>query len=203
MDQSEKEFSLIVVNRLSQWFNIREEQWSDCGKFRIDYIIQDKNFTNVYFGLEFKKSDYKRGENIGSHILQSMGYSTKLFPTSNGNYQRMPILVCPPISYNYLQMPENKSKRIDKHFNLPKDVEYFHDRHDKHCKHHSGNGMLGALNIGEIRTTVQDQIQRIYFVMSNQTLWTSETEWGTNIAKGLHKVNYEKCFVKINKFKIV
>jgi len=43
----------------------------------------------------------------------------------------------------------------------------------------------------------------VHFVMSNQTLWTSETEWGTNIAKGLHQVNYEKCFVKINKFKIV
>lgn len=208
---TEKEFSEMVVNRLSSYFFVQEERWSKCNKFRIDYVLQDRINPDVFFGIEFKKADYKRGENIGSHILQSIRYSLSEFETTYGNHERIPILLCPPISYNYLMCPVPESKKLMERMSniglLGRDAEYYHDRHDKHSKHHTINGLLGALNTGEVRTSLQQNKQKLNFSFSNQQIWSEEKLWdGTGYngqIKGIDLKKYETLINKINQFRIL
>ena len=198
---TEKEFSRWVISTLNPYFIGTPEQYSKCGSRRLDFIIQDKNNTDIAFGIEFKKSDHKKGENLGNHILQSMRYSLLDFPVNN-IFRRIPILLCPPISYNYLMCPVYESKIELKSSYHSLMAEYYHDRHEKNHRHHTVNGMIGAMNIGEIRTIVYRGKQHIYFSFSNKVIWTSETEWDTGNTKGLHEKNYTLLINKINKFEI-
>jgi hypothetical protein len=67
---TEKEFSSKIVNRLLKYFMISEEVWSECGKYRIDFIITHRK-TGLNFGLEFKRFDRKRGEEIGEFTMSN------------------------------------------------------------------------------------------------------------------------------------
>ena len=188
----EKDFAEKVISKLKPYFDIYSEVWSRCGKWRIDYILREKQH-GVYFGIEFKDMDSKRGEDLGKHILQSMKYSIAEFNTKDG-YKTIPIFLCPPISYKFLVMAQ--------FILLHEGREYFADRHDKNHEHHTVNGMLGALNLGEIRTSVQRDKQILYFSFSNKPIWSSEIQWNTESIKGLHVKNYEQLMDKINSFSI-
>lgn len=187
---TEKEFSNKIVNRLLKHFTVSAEVWSECGKYRIDFIITHRK-TGSNFGLEFKRFDRKRGEEIGEFILQAQRYSMIKFKTPQG-YGKVPVLICPPLSYNYLICRDGEPV-ISKDL-LGNDVEYYRDRHQKQHDHHTVNGILGAFGIGEVRSETRNSGQYLKFIMSNRLLW-SESKVGANYDlynDGLHILNYEK-----------
>jgi hypothetical protein len=108
---TEAEYSQSVQQVLSKYFNIKTEVWSICGKSRIDLVITDKINSNVVFGVEIKRFDRKRGNDIGKFIEQGVRYMNNYF-NIDGVSQKIPILLCPALSYNYFIMAE--TKKIDK-----------------------------------------------------------------------------------------
>jgi hypothetical protein len=188
---TENQFSEFVVNRLAAYFTAEAEVWSECGKNRIDYVVTHKT-TGLHFGLEFKRFDRKRGEEIGEFILQAQRYSKSKFKTKDG-FKQMPILICPPLSYNYLICRDGEPVIAKNEFG--KDMEHFKDRHQKHHDHHTVNGILGAFGVGEVRTETQDRTQYLKFIMSNRLLWSEAKIRNTYglYTDGLHMKNYEKA----------
>lgn len=187
---TEKEFSLKVVNKLSTYFDSTSEVWSECGKYRIDYVLTHKK-TKKPFGIEFKRFERKRGEEIGEYILQAQRYSNTKFKTVNG-YSKMPIMICPPLSYNYLICREGEPIIANNEYGVQ--AEYYKDRHPKNFEHHTVNGILGAFGVGEIRTELVRGTQFLRFILSNRILW-SESKVGLSYdlySDGLHIKNYEK-----------
>ena len=210
---TEQDFVDKVLPRLSKYFNIYAEQWSSCGTRRIDAILQLKTDNNVFFGMEFKKIDSKRGQDLGEHILQAMRYSLLKFELANGEVRKIPIFLCPPISFIYLMCPEFKPVSVVPHPEDCHNGEYFADRHDRNNAHNSVNGMLGVLNCGELRTTIFERngikCQKLRLIFSNKIIWDESNEWcniekafTTGKIKGLHKINYDFLITKINKFEI-
>lgn len=197
----EKDFAEKVISRLSQWFNVQDEVWSRCRRYRIDYILSHKKRFNTYFGIEFKDFNHKRGEELGNHILQSLKYSRSEFEVDKGMFKRIPIFICPPISYTYLMCPVPESKKIMKGL-YRSEHEFFHDRHDKNNKHHTANGMLGALGMGEVRTMTVREKQYIHFSFSNKMIWTNLPAWGyplgTTEIQDIHDKYYPELMKKVN-----
>lgn len=193
MIQREKIFAEQIINRLSLNFEIKGEQWSKCGKNRIDYVITD-NVYGLPFGIEFKQNESKRGEEIGEHILQAMRYACSEFQVNN-KWQRIPILLCPPISFNYLQAPVKESLKVDISVGGMQNAEYFHDRHPRYALHHTANGLLGSLGIGEIRKSRyeyrnSEPKEYMRFMFSNQILWEETPDYNTGITLGMRVDNY-------------
>lgn len=189
----EKIFADKVMNRLSAYFKIESEVWSKCGKNRIDYVITDIS-TGFPFGIEFKQLGGKRGEEIGEHILQATRYVQSEFRV-NDVWQRIPIMICPPISFITLQAPELLSLKIDENA-LNGNSEFYRDRHNRNLEHHTVNGMLGAFHVGEIRSykrehfKTKEEVQYLRFVFSNKTLWDEAPEYLQTTPKGIHLTNY-------------
>ena len=190
----EKDLSERLYNFLIKYFNVDTEVWSTNRKYRIDYVIEDTQTPGAYFGIEVKKIDHKRGNDLGEHILQAYNYSQSEF----GNYGKIPIFVVPPLSYDYIICPDHDNMKVIEGF------EYFKDRHDKNHDHHTINGFLGALNLGEMRTQMRtiypDKMERqfVRIVFSNQEIWSNIPICGTKEHKGLNRHNYEKLIKKIN-----
>lgn len=196
----ENNLVLALVNKLKPYFYVELEVWSTDSKSRIDVVLTDKKYGKS-LGIESKAIDYKRGNDLGIHILQSMRYVTSEFITNKG-VQKLPIFICPPISYNYLMCPVPES-RFEANGVYGKPAEYYHDRHPKNSTHHTVNGMIGAFGIGEVRTLTDYGKQYIYFTMSNKIVWDSRPIWdeqnrcfSKTEVKGLHLENYEKLITK-------
>ena len=197
MTKSEKEISELLQQHLSLYFYVNTEIWSKCGKYRIDLIIKDKN-SEAIFGIEIKKIDYKRGHDIGEHIKQAINYSNSEFIIYD-KFIKIPVFVAPPISYTLLMCPEPETMKIID------GKEYFHDRHEKTHEHHTVNGMVGALGIGEIRTYIDIYTKKQYmnFMFSNKIIWSSRGNWNYELQRhvgirGLHRINYDFLIKNIN-----
>lgn len=175
----ESDYVLKVVNALIPFLNIEQEVKSDCKNGRIDLIATTP--TGERFGIECKRADEKRGEKIGDFIKQAIRYSDYKF-----NGVRIPIFLAPALSYNYFLMNQY-TKDID--------GELWHrDRHQPIHTHHSINGMLGSLGVGEIRKGYN----YFYFSFSNKIIWSSQKEYNSNKIVGLHPENYINLIKKIN-----
>jgi hypothetical protein len=161
---TEAEIVTKLVRHLSPYFNISKEVKDVTGKSRIDLVLQDKNNTEVYFGVEVKRVNRKRGASIGEHIKQGIRYSETEF-IIGCKKRKLPILLAPPISYIYLICPNDKQTIDGK--------EYFSDRHQDGHTHHTVNGMLGVFLIGEIRKLGS----ATGFMFSNKLLWNSRKIW--------------------------
>lgn len=175
---TEAQFVDKLVLNFEKYFKVDREVWSECRNGRIDLILTTKE--GYRFGIECKRPDEKRGEEIGEFIKQSLRYSDYIF---NGN--KIPIFIAPPISYSYFIMNE-MCKEED-------GVLWHKDRHKESDSHHTCNGLLGALGIGEMRKSQN----YFYFAFSNKTIWTSQREWNTTTPKGIHEENYNKLLKKL------
>lgn len=107
----------------------------------------------------------------------------------NDYYKRIPIFIAPPISYDVLICPEEKIVVGKK--------EYFRDRHPKDCSHHTMNGILGSLGIGELRKRNK---KHFYFSFSNKVIWTNDYDFYSKLVHGLHEKNYNDLILKINQW---
>ena len=91
MKQEEKEFVDKLIKPLTNHFNIQQEVKSKCGKGRIDLVLQSKENDNIYFGVECKKPDKKRGEEMARFVKQAIRYTDYEFLTSKGIYLCEPL----------------------------------------------------------------------------------------------------------------
>jgi len=177
--ETEKEFVDKIELYLKKYFKVEREIWSDCRNGRIDVIATDKD--GFKYGIECKRNDSKRGEEIGEFIKQAIRYKDYLF-----NGKKIPIFIAPPLSYKYFILNEY-SEVINN--------EVWHkDRHKENHEHHTMNGLLGALGIGELRRCDDFYI----FSFSNKIIWSSKIKYNTFEAFGTHEVNYNKLINKIN-----
>jgi len=184
---TEKELEQAIIKVLQPYFSIRQEVWSKDHKSRIDFVLTCK-LSNAIFGLEIKKIEKKKGDEVGKIVEQCQRYTLCEFDI-NGNYKRIPIFLAPPISYHFFICPE-EMQTIN-------GWEFFKDRHDKNHEHHSMNGFLGNFNVGELRTFYYNNKKYFRFMMSNKIIWTCQPEWNSSNIRGLHKVNYDFLLNKI------
>lgn len=187
MKESEKEFvenKLIPV--LEKHFIVRKECRSECGKYRIDLILQLK-YSDVFFGVECKVPNAKRGEEIARYVKQAASYKTVKFDIYKDKsvYQSIPIFICPALSYNYFIY--NHASEIFEHENnlilgWKEHKKWHKDKHHQFDTHHAMNGFLGsAFGIGEIRSCFHNHFN---FMLSNYVIFSS--------GFGLHRKNYSK-----------
>jgi hypothetical protein len=196
--QEEKLYVDKVEKYMKQYFDTTREVWSKCGKGRIDLLLKLKD-REVYFGIECKIDNEKRGAEMGEFIDQAMRYAKYEFEVKPNTYKRIPIAICPALSYAYFIL--NEKEFIDK------DGKSWHrDRHSEFVDHHSINGFLGVWLIGEIRPQKKDG--KFFYILSwsNKPVWSSENVkiWDDNIKKyigtktrGLHEKWYELLMKKI------
>ena len=186
MKQLEKEFVLKLIPYFEKYFIVRQECWSECKKSRIDLVLQLKE-TNYFFGIECKIPNKKRGEEIGRYIKQATNYSNLKFDVFKNalNYKKIPIFICPALSYDYFILNENQKIIPDSTVKLNQWIGenniWHQDRHNRFCEHHTFNGFLGSFNIGEVR-----KISNKDFILSlsNKIIFSSN--------KGIHIENYNK-----------
>lgn len=194
--EKEKQFVDELCKKFNKTFTILREVKSQCKTSRIDIVLIFEN--KYFFGIECKIPDKKRGEEIGKYFDQAHRY-TKLKWNINNEFKKIPILICPPISYNYFILNEKKIYLDTKEYDLIRTDSWHRDRHDELCKHHSFNGFAGVFNIGEVR-----KIENGYhFVVSNKQLfiYKSYYKYGHKdkiIESRIHEENYLYHINKIN-----
>jgi hypothetical protein len=192
---TEQQFVDKIVLEFERHFVVKRECWSKCKTKRIDLILQVPE-TDIFFGIEAKRPDKKRGEKIAKYIIQASQYTKLEFDVlKNGSkYLKVPVFICPALSYNYFILAEHKSEidvksNLYKHYRDNSHLLWFQDRHLMHDKHHTFNGLLGGFGIGEVRRNFD---KSFYFSLSNKVIFTTEKDWHTQKNKGLHTENYNK-----------
>lgn len=183
-DQTEKQFIDSILPTFGKHFKVETEVWSKCKNGRIDILLTLND--DVYFGIECKAPNEKRGEKIGEFIKQAIRYSKYEFNIGNGIYKKIPILITPALSYNYLIM---RTETITNN-----GYEYHRDRHQQYDSHHTLNGILGSFGIGEIR---KSHSGKYIFSVSNKTIFSTHTKWNSSEINGLHQENYNKLLKKL------
>lgn len=183
---NEKEFVNSIIPLFTDKFTVYREVSSECKSKRIDLVLQHKIYKKIVFGVECKMFNSKKGNEIGKYIRQAINYSDYKFVF--GEYsQRMPILICPALSINYLIMAEER--KIDENGKY-----WYKDRHEPTHQHHTVNGILGSLGIGEIRNLKSGNY---YFTHSNYILFESNpTFYNTKNNHGVHFENYNNLINK-------
>lgn len=180
---SEKEFVDAVAITFGKHFKVNLEVWSKCKNGRIDILL---NYNDEYFfGVECKQPNRKKGEEIGEFVKQAIRYSNYEFEIKKGVYKKIPIFICPALSYHYFLMNE-ETLEID-------GVKFHKDRHDENFSHHSFNGFLGSFGIGEVRKSKYGY----YFSVSNSIIWESAMKYNYKEIKGINEINYNKLAKKL------
>ena len=182
---NEDELVNKIVRYFGTWFTIDPEEKSDCKKGRVDRYLTCKK-TGAVFGVECKRPDNKRGEISGSIIIQCMKYSLMNF-----RGKRIPIFLIPAFSKLQYVTPKEKISHADGN-------HYYIDKHNpEDHTHHTFNGFLGSLNVGEIRRMTPSNFPAYYiFSFSNKVIFSTK-DYGEG-AVGLHEKNYEQLITKIN-----
>lgn len=185
--KTEQEFVDVVAYTFSKHFKVNLEVWSKCKNGRIDILLNYKD--KYYFGVECKQPNSKRGEEIGEYVKQAIRYTKYEFEIEKGIFKRVPIFICPALSYHYFILNDLTVEIEGKKFHK--------DRHDENFSHHSFNGFLGVFGVGEVRKSRNGY----YFSVSNSTIWKSDSLWidgkKTEQETGIIEVNYVKLEKKL------
>lgn len=188
MVKTEAEFVKQLIPSFSKHFKVTQEVWSKCGNGRIDLVLSLND--NIHFGLECKTPDSKRGEQIGEYVKQAIRYTNYEFKI-NGIYKKIPILICPPLSYKYFLLNDKTIIGEETCFGHNK---WHQDRHNEFASHHSMNGFLGSFSIGEVR---KHEDGSYFFSVSNKTIFSSRKKWKQDEVTGLHEKNYINLLKKL------
>jgi hypothetical protein len=182
---TEKELNKRFTKFFEQHFNIRHEVNPDNSRLKIDIILDIDGYE---FGVELKKDKHKQGNKTKSLITQANGYANLKF-----NGRRIPILVYPSISDEYIQKWDRTTEPL-----IIDGGEYYRAFHHKLCSHHNMNGIISFADIGEVRKTDngwynKESNTRIgySFMYNNKMLWHENN--------GIHEVNYNYILNKLNK----
>lgn len=182
--KTEKEFVDKLIEKFSRYFEIKREVVSKTKKDRIDLLLTIHG--KYHFGIECKKPNKKRGEEIGRYIKQAERYTKSEWEYKPGVYVKALIFICPPLSYNYFILNEN-SIFID-------GIEYHSDRHHKLHDHNTINAFLcGIANIGEVRKKPLGY----QFVLMNKPIFEHKIHPNGKDYSGVHIDNYNFYMNKI------
>lgn len=193
MDNQESQFVDKCIVHFSQHFICQRERWSKCRNGRIDIVLSTAN--GEHFGIEAKVPDKKRGEGLGEYVKQAIRYTGYEFEVSPNHFQKIPIFICPAISYKYFLLNERE---------MVFEGEKWHkDRHKETDTHHSMNGFLGAFLIGEVRNVGGKDFT---LMLSNKIIYDTrlgwdevDGKWVKNKKIGLIQKNYDALIQKISK----
>ena len=190
MDNAEERFVDSCIAVFEKYFVCQREVWSKCGNGRIDILLSLP--SGEHFGIEAKQPNSKRGEEIARYVKQAIRYTEYEFLVEPNIYKRVPIFICPPISYKYFLL-NNETKIID-------GSKWHKDRHHETFEHHSFNGFLGGLGIGEVRSVSGKDF---ILSFSNKIIFDTRLRWNYQNGvcmgkelKGLHQVNYDNLIKK-------
>ncbi len=196
MKQLEKEFVDKLEVIFSKHFIVKRECTSKCGKGRIDMILIYKNDKNIVFGIECKIPNKKRGEEIGRFVNQAILYTKMEFDIiykENPVFKKIPIFICPSLSYNYFLLNEKQKVIKDSSVKINqwigKNNVWHQDRHNRFCDHHTFNGFLGSFNVGEVRNQGSG---KYIFSLSNFIIFSNNIYAGRNDGSYVHYDNYNK-----------
>lgn len=178
---TEQKFKEKLISIFENHFIVKPERDSKCETRRIDIVLTHKILKEISFGIECKRPDRKRGEEIGMYVKQAFNYS-QLEWECNGEFKKIPILLCPPLSYKYFILNEKET--------IIENNKWHKDRHQEDDNHHSFNGFLGVFNIGEVRK----RNNSYYFVFSNRVLFVGSKKnyHNESYSYGVHLENYYK-----------
>jgi len=195
---TEEQFVDSVENYLKKHFNTQREVWSKCRNGRIDLVLNLPN-TDIFFGIECKLPDKKCGEKMGEFLKQAVRYSGYEFEVQPNIFKKIPIAICPALSYNYFILNEVET--------LSEDGKTWHkDRHEQYNEHHSFNGFVGSFSIGELRKGKNDLGDFLFLSWSNKPVWSEEKKkiWDESLKKyngikirGIHEKWYKLLMEKI------
>lgn len=157
----ESEFVNQLCEKLSPFFNIEKEvrgYYRFAGVMkkpiimgknnRIDLVLTHKIEKDLIFGIECKRIDYKKGKDLGAFINQAGEYADTKFYCG-----RIPILVYPSITGNYINEASGK--------------------HDYSHPHNNVTSALFTLKgIGEVKEFTKDTIDKIDFIINNVKIWS-------------------------------
>jgi len=150
----EKDVQNLLIKKMSNYFHVEDEIWSDDKKSRIDIVmIHFSDIQGKYpIGIEVKQGNKKKGHEMGLWLKQSSTYAEKDF-ADFGN-----VIVCtyPQITGLYFQ----EGTEMHKHNELG---------HTSLSWQSNVNTFLGAFNVGELQFYYRNE-EKYYRIVFNATL---------------------------------
>lgn len=103
----ESELQDRLVTWFAKWFDVYFEERSLCGKFRIDLLLYHKSDLDRRYpiGIELKKSQIKRGTDIGAWCAQAHSYTKAMFDEKIAH-----VFIAPQISGYYMEEGSKMAK---------------------------------------------------------------------------------------------
>lgn len=166
----------------SLYFDVYRQQWSTCGKKRIDIVMRHKVDNWLTIGVEIKNNACKHGKDLGAWLNQARNYNNYEFINSKTGegYGVIPIVVYPTISGKLMEYIDPNGHH-----------------HGANDEHHNINSFLAkSFCVGEIRKRRPEQIELTSILFNNRTIWK---EWD----RGQDTTNrsaYEDTIKLIKKF---
>lgn len=93
--KAEKELVDKMVVQFSKYFEVQREVVSKCKKNRIDLLLTIDG--KYHFGIECKRPDKKRGEEIGEYVLQAKRYTTAEWEYRPSEFVKALIFIYPAL----------------------------------------------------------------------------------------------------------
>lgn len=184
---TEKSLQDKLETWLVEYFDVYREVTSSTrceGKRgRIDFIVIDP-ISQLPMGIEVKKDDSKRGNDLGVWVRQAEQYAKMLWPV-NGVPTRIPIFIYPRLSHRYLVF----SDQVKVLMIGGREVECHIDRHSRDHIHNAVNAFIGVYNVGELRA-VNEKYRG--FVFNNELIWSNEKDFHTKELAGIDVKKYKK-----------
>lgn len=163
--ESESDLVKKMVNHLENYFIVRREVELDIHN-RIDLLLQYKKDNDIYFGIEVKRRNQKKGGNYRALIEQANRYSKVEF--KNGY---LPIMIYPPISADFIQIEKSITRTANE---IERKIYYARHSPDSGLGyHHNLNSILGLFNLGEYRILKRDNGYREMFIFENNAIWVN------------------------------
>lgn len=93
--KAEKELVDKLCIKFSKYFEVQREVVSKCKKNRIDILLTIDG--KYHFGIECKRPDKKRGEEIGEYVLQAKRYTTAEWEYRPSEFVKALIFIYPAL----------------------------------------------------------------------------------------------------------
>jgi hypothetical protein len=167
-----------------KYFDVDREVSSDCGKYRIDYLLRCKE-SNAVFGVEVKSEVRKRGRDFALYIKQAQNYRSAYWNSKRFGLVNTIVFITPAVS-NFIT-----NVNPDNCITIPKNglnVIYAEILHPLEHPHNNFHTFLGELcEIGEIKSFTNNTGNHFQFIYRGKTIWSSLNK--------LHKKNHETYFI--------
>lgn len=170
---SETELQDKLTLYFSKYFVVDIEVRSNCSKARIDFLMFHNTDTIKLYpiGIELKKTDIKRGADIGRWCKQAEKYTVLFFKTHQPT-----VFITPQITGWYLTEGERMH---------PHNPE---EKGSIGCQNNVNSFLYKAFGIGELQQYYDHSNKKqLRFVVNTYEIWSSENP------REFNHTNYLKC----------